>query len=229
MDVRMVNAVFEDRGRPDFDAEAGTDWFLARVGLGQEPMMITAVLSVLVLESEVREWLRGPRAAAAAQPAEELESRDYFPPPESQGGWRKLQKPDDIRRFSGMDPAKLDALRGWLLKSDDRPFAAVVIRRGYIVLEVERGNSAKTDSRQVASVSKAICATVLAIASEQSRQGSTPRKMTFDDRAFDFIPWAWSWRSGSRKRWDNAGETSALLYVGGIPSVGCIDLSFGQV
>ena len=29
---------------------------------------------------------------------------DYFPPPESQGGWRKLEKPDDIRQLAGMDP-----------------------------------------------------------------------------------------------------------------------------
>jgi CubicO group peptidase (beta-lactamase class C family) len=42
----------------------------------------------------------------------------------------------------------------------------------------------------VASVSKAICATVLAIASEKSRQGLTPKRMTFDDLAFNYIPWA---------------------------------------
>ena len=89
-----------------------------------------------------------------------------------------------------VEPGKLDELREWLLKSDDRDFAAVVIRHGYIVLQVERGNSAATDSRRVASVSKAVCATVLAIASEWSRQGKTPRKMTFEDHAFDFIPWA---------------------------------------
>jgi CubicO group peptidase (beta-lactamase class C family) len=117
-------------------------------------------------------------------------SEPYFPPPESQGGWRMLTKPEDIRDVAGMDAAKLDALREWLLKSDDRKFAAVVIRRGHVVLQVERGNSAVTDSRRVASVSKAICATVLAIASEWSQQGKTPRKMTFEDRAFDFIPWA---------------------------------------
>jgi CubicO group peptidase (beta-lactamase class C family) len=66
----------------------------------------------------------------------------------------------------------------------------VVIRNGYVVLEVERGNSAKTDARRVASVSKAICATVLAIAAEQSQQGKAPRKMKFDDPAFDYLPWA---------------------------------------
>jgi CubicO group peptidase (beta-lactamase class C family)/murein DD-endopeptidase MepM/ murein hydrolase activator NlpD len=114
----------------------------------------------------------------------------YFPPPESQGGWRKLDDAQEIRAVAGMDPVKLDELKEWLLHSDKRNFAAVVIRRGHIVLEVERGNSAKTDSRRVASVSKAVCATVLAIASEQSRQGLTPRKMTFDDPAFEFIPWA---------------------------------------
>src|SRR5208337_2539851 len=70
---------------------------------------------------------------------------DYFPPPESAGGWRALDQPEDIRRLGGADPAKLGALREWLWRSDDRNFAAVVIRHGYIVLEVERGNSAKTD------------------------------------------------------------------------------------
>lgn len=114
----------------------------------------------------------------------------YFPPPESKGGWRTLNGREDIERIGEMDFEKLQDLKQWLLQSDRRNFAAVVIRHGYIVLEVERGNSAKTDARRVASVSKAICATVLAIASERSQQGLTPRKMTFDDRAFDFIPWA---------------------------------------
>ena len=67
---------------------------------------------------------------------------DYFPRPESQGGWRKLDHPERIRQL-GMDPEKLAELKQWLLQSDDRDFAAVVIRNGYIVLEVERGNSAK--------------------------------------------------------------------------------------
>ena len=114
----------------------------------------------------------------------------YFPPAESQGGWRQVETEAEIETIGGMDKTKLAALRQWLFDSDDRPFAAVVIRRGTIVLQVERGNSAVTDARRVASVSKAICATVLAIASERSQQGLTPHKMKFDDRAFDFIPWA---------------------------------------
>jgi CubicO group peptidase (beta-lactamase class C family) len=117
-------------------------------------------------------------------------SNDYFPPPESQGGWRKLNDPDSIRTIAGMDPGKLTKLRVWLRNSDERGFAAVVIRHGYIVLEEERRNSSVSNTARVASCSKAICATVLAIASEESRQGQLPRKMTFEDHAFDFIPWA---------------------------------------
>jgi CubicO group peptidase (beta-lactamase class C family) len=138
------------------------------------------------------EWARSDSKARGSSATGHLsEATDaYFPPPESQGGWRKLDKPDDIRRLAGMDPQKLAGLRKWLLDSDDRNFAAVVIRKGYVVLEVERGNSAKTDAGRVASVSKAVCATVLAIASEQSQRGLTPKRMTFDDPAFQFIPWA---------------------------------------
>jgi CubicO group peptidase (beta-lactamase class C family) len=133
------------------------------------------------------------RLSQAAQPQDGpagARQVGYFPPPESQGGWRKLDEPEALRRLTGMDPEKLVKLKDWLLASDDRSFAAVVVKNGYIVLEVERGNSAKTDARRVASVSKAICATVLAIASEQSRQGLTLRRMEFTDAAFDFIPWA---------------------------------------
>jgi CubicO group peptidase (beta-lactamase class C family) len=125
-----------------------------------------------------------PGLAAPPSPA------PYFPPPESAGGWRQLATPESIRRVGGMEPAKLADLEKWLRESDDRNFAAIVIRHGYVVLQVERGNSAKTDARRVASVSKAVGATVLAIASELSQQGATPQRMTFDDPAFQFIPWA---------------------------------------
>ena len=115
----------------------------------------------------------------------------YFPPPESQGGWRMLSEPDQIRNRAGMDPQRLEDLRQWLRQSDSRSFAAVVIRNGYVVLQEERGRSAATDNKRVASCSKAVCATVLAIASERSRQGKTSKPMSFEDKAFDFIPQAY--------------------------------------
>jgi CubicO group peptidase (beta-lactamase class C family) len=115
---------------------------------------------------------------------------DYFPPPESKGGWRVLTDREAIRTAGGMDPDRLEKLRSWLLGSDDRRFAAVVVRRGHIVLQVEHDLSAKTDTGNVKSCAKAICATVLAIAAEESLKGGTPKKLTFDSPAFEFIPWA---------------------------------------
>lgn len=114
----------------------------------------------------------------------------YFPPPESAGGWRRLTEPSEMRQLAGVDPDRLASLADWLRTSDDRSFAAVVVRRGYLVLELERNRSARTDTGRVASVSKAVCATVLAIASERSQRGETPRRMSFDDRAFEYLPWA---------------------------------------
>jgi CubicO group peptidase (beta-lactamase class C family) len=140
-------------------------------------------------------------------------AENYFPPPESKGGWRKLESAAEMRALGQMDPEKLNGLRDWLLKSDTRNFAAAVIRHGYIVLEVERGNSSKTNATRVASVSKAVCATVLAIASEQSQRGNTPRKMKFDDPAFQFIPWA---HPLSDPRKENISVKQLLNHTSGI-------------
>lgn len=145
-------------------------------------LLATSICSALL--SAAAGW------ATAQVPPPQPGGASYFPLPESQGGWRKLENAEEIRRLAGMDPDQLAVLKDWLLASDERDFAAVVIRNGYLVLEVERGNSSRTDARRVASVSKAVCATVLAIAAEESQQGRTPRKMKFSDPAFEFIPWA---------------------------------------
>jgi CubicO group peptidase (beta-lactamase class C family) len=246
MNVRMVNAVFEDTNEatrpPGFDAEANADAFVAKIpeyvshgvraftiGLqggscgygkpvvcneddktGEEgaaaaeacvdagaswglmlvernqhyPFTFAGTADDPVVYAKLKILTSAPAASATRDGA-------YFPAPDSMGGWRQLKEPDEVRRVGGMDPEKLDSFRQWLLDSDDRPFAAVVVSRGHVVLEVERGNSAKTDARRVASVSKAICATVLAIASERSLDGRTPRVMRFDDAAFPFLPWAY--------------------------------------
>jgi CubicO group peptidase (beta-lactamase class C family) len=123
-----------------------------------------------------------------------VSAETYFPSPESNGGWRKLTDSEQVRTIAGMDLEKLDKLERWLLEtgSDQHDFAAVVIRHGYIVLEIEKGLATNDfpDRVGVASCAKAICATVLAIASERSQQGLTSKKMTFNDPAFQYIPWA---------------------------------------
>ncbi len=166
LNVRMVNATFEDR---HFD------------GAADDPVYYAALKALTSVSPP--DPTPAPAASAGEPPV-------YYPPPESQGGWRQVASDEEIESFGGMDRARITELRAWLLDSDNRNFAAVVIRHGVVVLQVERGNSAVTDARRVASVSKAICATVLAIAAEESQRGNTPRRMRFGDPAFDFIPWA---------------------------------------
>jgi len=123
-----------------------------------------------------------------------VSAETYFPEPESNGGWRKLTDSEQVRTIAAIDSEKLNKLERWLLETgnDQHDFAVVVIRHGYIVLEIEKGLGTNDfpDRVGVASCAKAICATVLAIASERSQQGLTPRKMTFDDPAFQYILWA---------------------------------------
>jgi Beta-lactamase len=68
------------------------------------------------------------RVSVATPATESSPAKDYFPQPESKGGWRKLNDSDSIRRIAGMNPDKLTKLRAWLRESDERTFAAVVIR-----------------------------------------------------------------------------------------------------
>ena len=173
------------RGCPAWDFQ----WFIDKPRVGRCYQLVMRAAYTPVDAPGDTDTVRSEvsRVVASAPPGSPV----YFPPPESQGGWRQLTQAEEIRRVAGMDAAKLSELREWLLQSDDRNFAAVVIRRGWMALEVERGNSAKTDSRRVASVSKAICATVLGIASERSQHGLTPKRMRFGDLAFPLIPWAY--------------------------------------
>ena len=113
---------------------------------------------------------------------------DAYPPPESAGGW--LSVPEDrLRAEAGVDPAAVASLREWLLQSDDRDFAAVVVRRGRVVLEVSRKLSPVTAVGNVKSCAKAICATVVSIASAWTRSTAGKKRLDFSDAAYDLIPW----------------------------------------
>ena len=118
-------------------------------------------------------------------------AEEYFPPSESKGGWRMLDDPNSIRTLAGIDPNKLDQLRAWLYQSDERDFSAVVICKGSSGARSRSWEPSKNGCpKGCLSIQGSVCATVLAIASERSLQGLTPKKMTFDDKAFDYIPWA---------------------------------------
>lgn len=61
------------------------------------------------------------------------ESETYFPPSESQGGWRWLDTPDEVRTQAGMDAdqlAQVFELQDFLFGSYSA--GIVIIRHGYL-------------------------------------------------------------------------------------------------
>ena len=83
-------------------------------------MMITAVLSLLVLGSKVRDGLLGPRPAAAAQPAERPETTDVFVSPQGRDDWSgRLADP------GGSDGPVATIARA---KQENKPGVAAVLR-----------------------------------------------------------------------------------------------------
>src|ERR1700722_19822722 len=61
---------------------------------------------------------------------------DYYPPPDSKGGWRSLtgESSDKLLRVAGMDRAKLDEAFQ-LAQETTQNGGLVVVRHGYLVYE----------------------------------------------------------------------------------------------
>ncbi len=86
-----------------------------------------------------------PSAAAAAE---------YFPPPDSRGGWRTLTEPGAIRKKAGLDAAALD--RAWeFTQRCTQNGGLLVVRRGHLVLERYFGRAGRNVNPDMASTGKA--------------------------------------------------------------------------
>lgn len=78
----------------------------------------------------------------------------YFPPPDSEGGWRTLTEPGEIRRLAGMDAERLErAYR--LTERSTRNGGLLVVRHGYLVLEKYFGRASRNANPDMASTGKA--------------------------------------------------------------------------
>jgi CubicO group peptidase (beta-lactamase class C family) len=121
---------------------------------------------------------------------------DYFPPPESSGGWRTLLPdpgPPDaaqkarIRQVAGVDWDKLQAAWQHNLQADG-PSLLLVIRRGYIVGEWYNQEWLATWGRNRApgfySTTKAYISVAFGLLLEDSEKGRLPggKKLTLDTK-----------------------------------------------
>jgi CubicO group peptidase (beta-lactamase class C family) len=79
---------------------------------------------------------------------------DYFPPPDSEGGWRTARTADEVRDKTGMDLAKLDQAFNFTSRCSQNG-GLLVVRHGWLVYEKYFGRAHRNANPDMASTGKA--------------------------------------------------------------------------
>src|ERR1700746_28299 len=79
---------------------------------------------------------------------------EYFPPPDSQGGWRELHDAKEIRRKAGMDLSRLEQAFDFTQRCS-QDGGLLVVRHGYLVFEKYYGRAHRNANPDMASTGKA--------------------------------------------------------------------------
>src|SRR4051812_41088695 len=79
---------------------------------------------------------------------------DYFPPPDSDGGWRTPKDPAQIRELAGMDANRLEQAFDFPSRCTKNG-GLLVVRHGYLVLEKYFGRAHRDANPDMASTGKA--------------------------------------------------------------------------
>ena len=98
--------------------------------------------------------LLGVTLFSLAMAAVPVQGEDYFPPPDSQGGWRTLKDAKEIREKAGMDLAKLEQAYDLTQRSTQNG-GLLVVRHGYLVFEKYFGRAHRNANPDMASTGKA--------------------------------------------------------------------------
>jgi len=123
-----------------------------------------------------------------------IPSRDinpYYPPPESQGGWRWLDTPKDVDAVAGMDAGKLDQLfelQNFLFGSEFS--GIVIIRHGHLVREHYNFMGLTTGRYDIWSCTKSFSGTAWGLLIDDSRNGRLldEKIVDLDSLAYSMIP-----------------------------------------
>ncbi len=84
----------------------------------------------------------------------EAQAQDYFPPPDTSGGWRVLKDPAQVRKVTGIDVRRLDQAFEYTERTTQHG-GLLVVRHGWLVYERYFGKGNREANPQIASVSKA--------------------------------------------------------------------------
>jgi CubicO group peptidase (beta-lactamase class C family) len=84
-----------------------------------------------------------------------INASDYFPPPDSEGGWRELHDAAQIRKNAGMDLARLEQAFDFTQRCSQNG-GLLVVRHGYLVFEKYYGRAHRNANPDMASTGKAV-------------------------------------------------------------------------
>lgn len=80
----------------------------------------------------------------------------YFPPPDSEGGWREAKSVKEARELAGVDAGKLEPAYT-VTERTTANGGLVVVRKGYLVFERYFGKAARNANPDMASTGKGFC------------------------------------------------------------------------
>lgn len=96
-------------------------------------------------------------------------SADYFPPPDSRGGWRTLKDAASIRRVAGMDLDRLERAFEFTRRCTQNG-GLLVVRHGYLVFENYFGLAHRNANPDMASTGKAFTSIACGIMLREFRE-----------------------------------------------------------
>jgi CubicO group peptidase (beta-lactamase class C family) len=95
-------------------------------------------------------------------------SDEYFPPPDSQGGWRTLKDAAAIQNTAGMDLTRLDRAFEYASRTSQHG-GLLVVRHGYLIYEKYYGKGNREALPAMASVGKAYTSIACGIMLEEKK------------------------------------------------------------
>ena len=119
------------------------------------------------------------------------ENESCYPPPESVGGWRWIEDPDQVSDLAGMDLGKLDLVfQSQEFHYGGDQWSIVIVRHGYMVREFHTFNIPIPTRFNIWSGTKSFTGTAWGLLLEASRRNELPngQHVDLDTPAYPFIP-----------------------------------------
>jgi CubicO group peptidase (beta-lactamase class C family) len=114
----------------------------------------------------------------------------YYPPPESDGGWRRCKNDDEVRRLAGMDPQKLELVGRENTALYGGPWVLLVVRHGYVAGEWMGVPAMPQTTFDVWSCTKSATGIAYGLLLDDSRNRRLPNgaQIELESPAYSYLP-----------------------------------------